>query len=70
MAGMAGGLVVEADRKKELERFDENSVITEQEWDDGWHFCCEWDSMLICQKDKSSEECSCDLSVYPPNAEV
>jgi len=34
------------ERYKEL-RFDENVTLTNKEIREGWHFCLEWDGMLI-----------------------
>lgn len=51
------------DRKRyiELEK-DANSHLTPEELQQGWHFCPDWDYMLI-QKGSDAEECYCKISV-------
>ena len=41
--------------------------LTEAERTAGWHFCPEWDFLLI-HKECSAEECSCDLARPLPSA--
>ena len=33
--------------------------LTEEEIKEGWHFCCEWDGLLIHPNDPEYECCSC-----------
>ena len=33
--------------------------LTEKEVKDGWHFCCEWDGMLIHSSHPEAECCYC-----------
>lgn len=44
------------ERKRSLEEKD--GELTEDELYDGWHFCCEWDYMLI-NHYSSNESCNC-----------
>lgn len=33
--------------------------LTDAEIDAGWHFCYDWDGMLIHSSDKEAEVCTC-----------
>lgn len=45
------------------ERFFEiefkNSPITKEELEEGWHFCSDWDGMLVGPNTPESEVCLC-----------
>jgi hypothetical protein len=56
---------MEESRRKQLDS-REGGVLTEQEWNEGWHFCPDWDDMLVCNKGEVTEECACSLGVHPP----
>ena len=51
------------ERMKELE--SNQDVISEEEWEDGWHFCPEWDGMLVNSNDKEGEGSCCICKHYP-----
>jgi hypothetical protein len=40
---------------------DESVMLTAQELDDGWHWCDEWDGLLIHSDDREFEHCKCDF---------
>lgn len=46
------------DRYRELEA-DMTLKLTREELDEGWHFCYEWDQMLICKDWPEAECCLC-----------
>lgn len=37
-----------------------NARLTQEEVNEGWHFCPDWDFMLVNKKDPESEECYCE----------
>ena len=39
---------------------DQNLKLTDQEKADGWHFCKEWDGMLIHKDWPESKGCICE----------
>lgn len=39
---------------------DIDASLTQQEIDEGYHFCPEWDGLLIHKNDAESEYCSCE----------
>jgi hypothetical protein len=46
-----------------LDRYDalmnEKAELTKEEIEDGWHFCCEWDALLIHPSWEESKVCTC-----------
>jgi len=40
---------------------DESVMLTAQELDDGWHWCDEWDGLLIHADDREFDHCKCDF---------
>ena len=40
---------------------DESVMLTAQELADGWHWCDEWDGLLIHTDDREFEHCKCDF---------
>jgi hypothetical protein len=40
---------------------DENVMLTPQELANGWHWCDEWDGLLIHADDREFEHCKCDF---------
>ena len=40
---------------------DESVMLTAQELADGWHWCDEWDGLLIHVDDREFEHCKCDF---------
>ena len=40
---------------------DESVMLTAQELADGWHWCDEWDGLLIHSDDREFEHCECDF---------
>ena len=40
---------------------DESVMLTAQELADGWHWCDEWDGLLIHADDREFEHCKCDF---------
>ena len=38
---------------------DDLVALTEDEIKDGWHFCCEWDGLLVGPGMKETEHCQC-----------
>lgn len=47
------------DRYCELEFF--GGVISPEELKEGWHFCPDWDGLLVGPKMPEMECCTCDL---------
>jgi len=48
---------VDLNRKKILETTD--AKLTKQEVEQGYHFCPDWDYMVICPDDPEYEACLC-----------
>lgn len=46
------------ERWKELEK-NQELTLTEQEIKDGWHFCYEWDGLLVNSNDSEGEGAAC-----------
>lgn len=46
------------ERKRELEA-DESLQLTSEEVAEGYHFCMDWDGMLIHKDDPEAECCTC-----------
>jgi len=44
-------------RYKEIE---DGGTLTEEEVKEGWHFCPDWDYMLINSNDAYGESCTCE----------
>lgn len=44
-------------RWREIELGQKN--LTPEEIEEGWHFCPDWDEMLICKYQKKGEYCTC-----------
>ena len=40
---------------------DESVMLTAQELADGWHWCDEWDGLLIHSDDREFDHCKCDF---------
>jgi len=40
---------------------DENVMLTAEEVANGWHWCDEWDGLLIHADDREFEHCNCDF---------
>lgn len=38
---------------------DHSTILTDEEYHGGWHFCMDWDGMLIHTSDKAYEVCGC-----------
>lgn len=38
---------------------DGESKLTDAEIAQGWHFCWDWDGLLICPSDQEAEACNC-----------
>ena len=36
-----------------------HSNLTSEEFNEGWHFCFEWDELLIHPDDREAEFCTC-----------
>jgi hypothetical protein len=45
-------------RRYELDH-TQDSRLTQEELDEGYRFCCEWDGMLIHKDDPEAEACFC-----------
>ena len=50
------------ERYAELMRTDTH--LTEDERKAGWHFCLDWDGMLIHKTDIEMQCCTCNLGLY------
>lgn len=48
-------------RLHELEMGD--GELTKEERDEGWHFCVDWDGMLLGPTSPENESCYCDVEV-------
>ena len=35
------------------------AMLTSQEIEEGWHFCWDWDGLLIHKDDPEAESCTC-----------
>lgn len=46
------------ERRRQLDD-DFDLKLTQEELDQGYHFCCEWDGLLIHKDDPESECCLC-----------
>ncbi len=46
-------------RLKELEDMTNDAELTSPEMLEGWHFCYDWDGLLVNVKTNTSEECNC-----------
>jgi len=51
---------MDAQRHRTLER-DPTTELTAAEVEAGWHFCLDWDGMLIHEDDDEFKCCSCNL---------
>lgn len=51
-------------RWRALTRHDDSSRLTADEMRDGWHFCPEWDSMLLNLNDTEGEMESCPCTPW------
>ena len=40
---------------------DESFMLTAQELADGWHWCDDWDGLLVHSDDREFEHCKCDF---------
>jgi len=49
------------DRYKEL-MDSEAILLTDEEIDQGWHFCADWDGLLIGPEMEEQKTCTCLLS--------
>jgi hypothetical protein len=50
------------ERRKEL-MCDLSLELTEDEVKEGYHFCLDWDGLLIHEDDRESECCTCPFGV-------
>jgi hypothetical protein len=41
------------------EAMDKNETLTKEEAEEGWHFCWDWDGLLIHKDDPEAECCTC-----------
>lgn len=48
---------MDINRMRELELND--GELTKEEIEEGWHFCIEWDGLLIKRGDPEAECCNC-----------
>lgn len=46
-------------RKAELER-NPDAKLTAQELAQGWHFCMDWDGMVVHPDEPEGESCTCE----------
>lgn len=52
------------ERRKELmDNIDMD--LTQEEADEGYRFCCEWDGLLIHKDDMEAEFCTCKMGINP-----
>jgi hypothetical protein len=58
---LQGGRQVNRERYMELDRTGEG--LTKEEWEAGWHWCNEWDGMLVGPDTDEALVCSCDHPV-------
>jgi hypothetical protein len=49
---------MDSQRYRELD--NSGSGLTEEEWNEGWHWCLEWDSMLVGPGTEEALFCSCN----------
>jgi hypothetical protein len=47
------------DRERQIELDRSGEGLTKEEWDQGWHWCYEWDSMLVGPGMEEALSCSC-----------
>lgn len=57
LAAIAPGMTIK--RWSTLNRGD--GSLTSEEMNSGWHFCPDWDHMLICKGMPESDACTCNL---------
>lgn len=43
---------------------DEHSHLSTEEIESGWHFCSEWDGLLIGPEMREFDYCSCNLPEF------
>ena len=48
------------DERKYVLENDPNSVLTGKELSEGWHFCPDWDGILVGPGTPEKESCLCD----------
>lgn len=48
------------DMERYLELDRSGKGLTKEEWDRGWHWCFEWDDMLVGPGSDEALMCSCD----------
>ena len=46
-------------RERYIELDRSGTGLTEQEWEEGWHWCNEWDGMLVGPNTDEALVCSC-----------
>lgn len=45
---------------------NEDLELTEDEMLEGWHFCMDWDFLLVGPGMEETQSCHCDFSTQPP----
>ena len=55
--GLLQGLQMNRERYIELDR--SGTGLTKEEWEQGWHWCNEWDGMLVGPNTDEALVCSC-----------
>lgn len=56
---LLGVIIVDEEREWEAEN-NPNFVLTKEEISQGWHFCPDWDEMLIGPDSCEMEDCTCN----------
>lgn len=51
---------MDSNRYKELMKGHLRCALTEAEIEQGWHFCPEWDFLLISADSREAESCTCN----------
>jgi hypothetical protein len=68
-AGTEEGFVMAMTRQRYVELVRNFELkLTEEEMQEGWHFCCDWDGMLIQKGRADGEECTCELPTGTSNS--
>lgn len=48
------------DRERYIELDNSGTGLTKEEWEAGWHWCYEWDGMLVGPNTHEATCCTCD----------
>lgn len=59
--------IMTEDRYNSLSNDEPPPNLTQAEWDAGWHFCVEWDNLLIGPGMGELAACSCFAATDPRN---